>query len=562
MADEATPDADEGQDAFEQLLARYPESGVGAVGPNGFFVAMPESVRLGSHTLLQARSGVDLVLPEDRVAMARAWGDARSSGIGRASVHLLDGHPATCHLLDVRAQHGVWMLVLVLESAEGPGPSSTFTVAPPIVPRVCTMLLEETSIIVATSAATTGMLGWEPEELVGQPTLEFVHPEDHIRAIDSWMATLTTPGLAHRMRCRYQHKNGTWLWIEVTMVVLDSVGEEGMVRSELVNISEEMSAHDALRSRERLLHQLTEALPSGVVQVDRNGRIVYKNDRVEQIVGHPDAITFVEQFAATHVEDQVSLAHAVDLVLLQGRDQDVEVRLDAVGQRQRRVCQVLLRPLTDERGDPTGAIVSISDVTESTVLRTELQARATYDSLTGVHNRASIMTLLSAALSRSRPAGVGVAALFIDLDRFKLVNDHFGHSSGDHLLKVVAERLRGAIRDNDIVGRLGGDEFLVVCPTMASATSARELAERVTSRLNGSVALEGASVELCASVGAAWSAESFVNADGLVAWADTAMYESKREGIGRPVLVTYTAAASARSASSRSSHEQPKPVLH
>ncbi|MDQ6695996.1 MAG: sensor domain-containing diguanylate cyclase [Actinomycetota bacterium] len=562
MVDEAKPDADRGQEAFEQLLARYPECGVGAVGANGFFVAMPTSVSLGCHTVLQARSGVDLVLPEDRVGMARAWGDARSSGIGRAAVHLLDGHPATCHLLDVRARHGVWMLVLVLEAADGPGPDSTFAVGPPIVPRVCTMLLEETSVIAAMSDATTGMLGWEPAELIGQPTLEFVHPDDHIRAIDSWMATLTTPGVAHRMRCRYQHKFGSWLWVEVTMIVLDGAGEEGMVRSELVDISEEMAAHDAVRSRERLLHQLTEALPTGVVQVDRSGRIVYKNDRVEQIVGHPEATTFAEQFTAAEVEDQLAMAQAIDRALADSVDQEVEVRLGSVGLHRGRVCQVMLRPLTDELGHTTGAIVSISDVTESTVLRTELQARATYDSLTGVHNRASIMALLNAALSHATPAGAGAAVLFIDLDRFKLVNDHLGHSSGDRLLKVVAERLRGAIRDDDLVGRLGGDEFLVVCPTMATAARTRELAERVTSRLNGRVALDGVAVEVCASVGAAWSAESLVNADALVAWADTAMYESKREGLGRPVVVTYTAAAAGRSVPAGPSRERRRPVLH
>ena len=128
-----------------------------------------------------------------------------------------------------------------------------------------------------------------------------------------------------------------------------------------------------------------------------------------------------------------------------------------------RYCSFNIRALTDDVGAVTGAMICVEDVTESVKAREELQALATFDAVTNCYNRASTMsaliTMITANDIRGRPA-----VIFVDLDRFKEVNDAFGHVAGDEFLRVVAARLQRGVRSEDVVGRIGGDEFLVLCP--------------------------------------------------------------------------------------------------
>jgi diguanylate cyclase (GGDEF)-like protein len=128
------------------------------------------------------------------------------------------------------------------------------------------------------------------------------------------------------------------------------------------------------------------------------------------------------------------------------------------------------------------------------------------------------------------------AVVFVDVDLFKAINDEHGHSVGDELLSGIAQRLQDAVRDGDMVGRIGGDEFLVVCPEIGGPEEAMKLARRLAEaqRLDVRSAEGGLPVQV--SIGVAWSSGEGVDADALVAWADKAMYASKRQGVGRPEL--------------------------
>ena len=378
------------------------------------------------------------------------------------------------------------------------------------------------------------MLGWAEEDLVGRRSLDFLHPDDHPRAIDGWLAALSAPGVTHRMRCRYLCGDERWLWLEVSNTVLADSDGSVYVDTELVDVSEEMAAHEALRTREQLLQRLTEALPSGVVQIDELGRIVHKNERTNLLVGNADASTLEEQLSWCPPDDAARLAVARTQVLADGKDVDLELQVNAPGDPIPRVCHVALRALTDEHGLVVGAIVAISDITHSSVLRDELTVRATYDDLTGCHNRASVLSLLESALA-DRVAGSGVAVVFVDLDGFKPVNDRYGHAAGDDVLTVAADRLRAASRVGDLVGRVGGDEFLVLCPALPGPSDALMIARRIADRMREPIVVGGVALAVRASVGVAWSADPLIGADALIARADAAMYESKVEGAGRPV---------------------------
>ena len=126
--------------------------------------------------------------------------------------------------------------------------------------------------------------------------------------------------------------------------------------------------------------------------------------------------------------------------------------------------------------------------------------------------------------------------VFLDVDLFKSVNDQLGHAAGDDLLRVVADRLRGTLRDDDLVGRIGGDEFLVVCPRVTDARLASVIGDRIADALSGEVALRAGTVPLQASIGVAWSPPGVRSATALVHQADLAMYASKRARRGTAVL--------------------------
>jgi diguanylate cyclase (GGDEF)-like protein len=157
---------------------------------------------------------------------------------------------------------------------------------------------------------------------------------------------------------------------------------------------------------------------------------------------------------------------------------------------------------------------------------------AHFDSVTALPNRALLSDRLSQETVRARRASATFAILMFDLDRFKEVNDTWGHAAGDRVLALVAERARAGVRASDTVGRLGGDEFLAILPETAQA-GALAVAEKLRASLSEPYALDSAIARIGVSVGVALFPEHGEEVDSLLSAADGALYEAKREGKGR-----------------------------
>jgi len=506
---------------------------------------LPDGERFAGFATLPdpSASFVDVVRPTDRMAVVAAWERARTLGVAQERVHAAGepDRPLRLAFVDARHSHGVWIGTLVAEDsmtgAGGPAGDAGGLRAETLVPmrpRTARVSKNLYAVMVDADDRMTGMLGYERHELVGRRSLDFIHPDDHERAIAQWLE-LRMRQASQRVRVRHRHRDGHWVWVEIANAYLGEDDPEGVVVvAELIDISDEMAAHEAVRQREKLFRRLSESLPVGVFQVDGDRAIVYANARLATIFGVRAATTLPEQLSAVFDGDRERLTAAFDTALDLGTDQELEVDVLLAGSGERRRCLVTVAALSDSEGVP-GAIVSVTDITEGARLREELRLRATYDALTGCHNRASAMSLLERALEAGEEDGHRTAVVFVDLDGFKPINDTYGHAVGDDVLAETARRITALLRDDDAVGRIGGDEFLVVCRRVEDAVQALALAHRIASSLHGRVELGRVAVELRASVGVTLSSAG-ADADQLVAQADAAMYEAKRKATGAAVL--------------------------
>jgi diguanylate cyclase (GGDEF)-like protein/PAS domain S-box-containing protein len=383
-------------------------------------------------------------------------------------------------------------------------------------------------MIIDVDESITRLLGWRPDELVGRPSTDFVHPMDQVDAVRAWMEMLEAPDRTVVWRGRYRTASGDWTWIETTNTNRLDDPEIGAVTTVMeVADAEPLSVEEQLLAREQLFSRLAEALPVGLVQIDSHRDVTFTNAQLRTFLRSGAEVTIELLLSRVLEPDRPAVEAALDDVLGCERIDDVEFRIATAGDFHR-VCSLSIRTLSDTAGVVTGAIGCVSDVTDRVQLRSQLEFRANVDGLTSCLNRRAILDLLGDALSHRAPESA-VAVVFIDLDGFKQINDKYGHATGDLVLVAAAERLRAAIRAGDHVGRLGGDEFVVVCPKVATAALANQIAYRIASMLHGELELDGGVIHLRASVGVAFSAGE-IDAAELMARADAAMYEAKQRG--------------------------------
>jgi diguanylate cyclase (GGDEF)-like protein/PAS domain S-box-containing protein len=188
------------------------------------------------------------------------------------------------------------------------------------------------------------------------------------------------------------------------------------------------------------------------------------------------------------------------------------------------------KPQCDAHGSTLGLCGIAQDITERKIAEERVAFLAYYDGLTGLPNRALLQDRLLKALASARRNGDLVAVLFLDLDRFKIINDSLGHSAGDALLRDVANRLNECAREQDTIARVGGDEFIIVVTQVASATNAAAVAERIVSSMCEEFVIQERSLNVRCSVGISLFPEHGTDSETLIKNADAAMYNAKDAG--------------------------------
>ena len=279
--------------------------------------------------------------------------------------------------------------------------------------------------------------------------------------------------------------------------------------------------------------QILAMVDVGVLAVSPDGLIVEANRRAGEMFGYA-----IDELLGLSVQElippQFRQAHARHMdAFLRGaaRERRVGVRPALSGYRRDGstfALEVSLSKVMIESG--WIIVATMLDITERKVAEDELVWRAIHDPLTGLPNRVMILERLNQALLRSARLGHGVAVLFIDLDGFKLINDSHGHQIGDELLKTIARRLLEHVRPGDTVGRLGGDEFIVLCDQVDTSAAIVKLAERLNELLREPLDLAGHRLFATASIGLAMGHGSTHSAEDMLRNADAAMYQAKEQG--------------------------------
>lgn len=282
----------------------------------------------------------------------------------------------------------------------------------------------------------------------------------------------------------------------------------------------------------RELRTLLEASPDPMARVDRDLNYTYLNPAARELAGAASSALIGRTTRELgHPEAAVREWEAVlRRVMETGEGTDVERSL--VLQNTTRFLHSRLVPEFDENGEVASVLVFSRDLTDRKRVEDALAEQAVRDPLTGLPNRVLLVNRINEALAAMDGSGDRLAVLFLDLDRFKIVNDSLGHAAGDALLVTVAARLRSATRRADVVARFGGDEFAVLSEHLTRREDAADLAERINRTLAEPFAFAGQNIHISASIGIAVTEDPCTNADVLLRDADAAMFESKGHSRG------------------------------
>ncbi|QID17221.1 EAL domain-containing protein [Nitrogeniibacter mangrovi] len=290
----------------------------------------------------------------------------------------------------------------------------------------------------------------------------------------------------------------------------------------------------ALSENARELHlsaRVFEASSEAIAILDHRFRIVSVNPALERISGRdrPDLIGrhCAELLAGGQTDDPVWVDTAAQLHLEAQWSGEL-----ALGRPNGAVypAWVSVGAVTSEAGQVTHYVVSIADISDRKRTEQRLRHLAEYDALTGLPNRVLLLDRMSAAIESARRHRHHLAVLFLDLDRFKNINDSLGHAVGDELLRQVAARLGAIVRGSDTVSRLGGDEFVVLLTELDSAGHAATVAAKMLEALAAPFLLDGHELTITPSIGITVYPEDGENRDILLKNADAAMYHAKENG--------------------------------
>lgn len=368
---------------------------------------------------------------------------------------------------------------------------------------------------------------------IGSDSFSEIHPDDRERIRVIFRKTVAT-GVGERAEFRFLLGDGSVRYIESEgNVVRDSGGKVSKVIVVSRDVTERKRSEEALLESEQRFRAIFENAAVGIARVSLAGRFLQINEVYSKIIGYSREEVLSQQFGfqqITFPEDREANMALVKR-LLEGENDSYSIEKRYI-RKDGSVVWVNLSVslLRASAGQPLYFISAVQDITGRKMLEEQLRHLSNYDILTDLPNRTLLADRTRQALATARRDKARMALMYVDLDEFKPVNDTLGHNIGDLLLKEAARRMQGSVRASDTVARIGGDEFVVLLPTIDNDQDALLVAEKIRSALCQPFVLAGHSIRISSSIGIAVYPDDGSEEKTLLNNADAAMYFAKECG--------------------------------
>ncbi|MDY0269029.1 putative bifunctional diguanylate cyclase/phosphodiesterase [Trichloromonas sp.] len=385
--------------------------------------------------------------------------------------------------------------------------------------------------------AAEAILGWPAEEVLGRTRAD-LYGTNHHDYNQAFLRILSGETLTNQEK-RHPTRSGRLIDVSWSATPLpDADGKAAGVLVLVEDISRRKQLESELLESERFSRDVVDALPQNIAILDEQGTIVAVNKAWRE-------------FAAANSPDPDLLCEGINYLAVcdHATGQDAQ-EAEAYSQGIRAVMNGSLIEFSLEypchaperqhwyngrvsrfpgKG-PVRIVIAHENITELKLAEQAIQRLAQYDPLTGLPNRMLLLDRLGQSLITAKREDLRSALLFLDLDRFKLINDSLGHAAGDKLLKVVAERLRETVRKSDTVARLGGDEFVILLHSAPPTKGLTQITWKILQTLSRPVTIEEQEIFPSTSIGIALFPDDGKDADSLLRCADMAMYRAKESG--------------------------------
>jgi diguanylate cyclase (GGDEF)-like protein/PAS domain S-box-containing protein len=392
------------------------------------------------------------------------------------------------------------------------------------------------------------IFGWTRAEALGRAVADTIIPvrlrAAHEHGMRRFMATGSAGGsgiVNTRIQQVALRRDGGEFPIEMTVGVIGA-GNDRFFGAFIQDISERKRIEDELARERELLDVVLDSIDVGVAVCSREGEITLFNRAMRAMHGLPPAPLSPGEWSGHYGlfgPDGVTPLAPSQIPLLRALNGELVQNSELVVKPANGAAHFVLasgRALHAADGGNIGAVIALKDVTELKEAARRMERLARIDTLTGLPNRRSHDERLAEALQRARRTGTALALMFLDVDRFKQVNDTLGHAGGDTVLQEFARRVRAAVRVTDTVCRLAGDEFTVILEGLKSADEAALVARKILAAFEQPFDLDGAARAVSTSIGVAYVSRLPVDACALSAAADRALYAAKDGGRARFAL--------------------------